>query len=132
LKQVPFFGKALKNCLILPYLIRRGGSSIFFGSTRPLPKMIFKHKFATDITSTVWGIHTTTTWLVQSKIQYEIKLRFKIEGALTASLEHEEVLSHSLLDLFSTAMLVQTIATKGANSVYPSHMKKKTFCTDVY
>jgi hypothetical protein len=43
---------------------------------------------------------------------------------LTSSLEHEEILSHSLLDLFSTAMVEQTIATKGANSVYPSHMKK--------
>jgi hypothetical protein len=42
---------------------------------------------------------------------------------LAASLEHEEVLSHSLLYFFSTAMLVQKIATKGANSVYPSHMK---------
>jgi hypothetical protein len=30
----------------------------------------------------------------------------------------------SLLDLFSTAMLVQKIITKGANSVHPSHAKK--------
>jgi hypothetical protein len=37
---------------------------------------------------------------------------------MTASLEYEEVLSHSLLDFFSTAMLVQQIATKGVNSVY--------------
>jgi hypothetical protein len=43
---------------------------------------------------------------------------------MTASLEHEEVLSHSLLDLLYTAMLVQKIDTKGTNSVYPSHMKK--------
>jgi hypothetical protein len=54
----------------------------------------------------------------------KIKLRLENERALTASLEHEEVLSHSLLDLFSTAMLVHKIATKGANSVYPSYMKK--------
>jgi hypothetical protein len=47
-----------------------------------------------------------------------------MKEALTANLEHEEVLSHSLLDFFSTAMSVQKIATKGANSVYPSHMKK--------
>jgi hypothetical protein len=43
---------------------------------------------------------------------------------MTASLQHEEVLSHNLLDFFSTAMLVQKSATKGTNSVYPSHMKK--------
>jgi hypothetical protein len=48
----------------------------------------------------------------------------KNERSLTAVLEHEEVLSHSLLDFFSTAILVQKIATKGANSIYPSHMKK--------
>jgi hypothetical protein len=42
---------------------------------------------------------------------------------LTANLEHEEVLSHSLLDFFSTVMLVQTITTNDAKSVYPSHMK---------
>jgi hypothetical protein len=45
---------------------------------------------------------------------------------LTASLEHEEVLSRSLVDLFSTAMLVRKIATNGANSLYPSHIKKTT------
>jgi hypothetical protein len=55
-------------------------------------------------------------------IQNNVKV--KNERALTPSLEHEEVLSHNLLDFFSTAMLVQKIATKGANSVYPSHMKK--------
>jgi hypothetical protein len=38
--------------------------------------------------------------------------------------EHEEVLCHRLLDLFATAMLVQKIATKGANSEYLSHMSK--------
>jgi hypothetical protein len=54
----------------------------------------------------------------------QIKLRLENERAVTASLELEEVLSHSLPDFFSTAMLVQTIATKGANSVYPSHMKE--------
>jgi hypothetical protein len=43
---------------------------------------------------------------------------------MPARLEHQEVMSHSLLDFFSTAMLVQKIATKGANSVYPSHIKK--------
>jgi hypothetical protein len=52
-----------------------------------------------------------------------MKLKLKNERALTASLEHE-VLSHSLLDFFSTAMLVQKIITKGANSLYQSHMKK--------
>jgi hypothetical protein len=49
----------------------------------------------------------------------------KNERALTPSLEHEKVLSHSLLDFFSTAMSVQKIATKSANSVYLSHMKEK-------
>jgi hypothetical protein len=51
-------------------------------------------------------------------------LRLKNERALTANLEHEEVLSNSLLGSFSTARLVQKIATKIANSVYASHMKK--------
>jgi hypothetical protein len=37
----------------------------------------------------------------------------------------DEVLSNSLLDFLPTAMLVQTIATKGANSTYPSHVKKQ-------
>jgi hypothetical protein len=46
---------------------------------------------------------------------------------LTASLEHEKAPSHSLLDFLSTAMLVQKIATKGANSVYPSHKKKTPY-----
>jgi hypothetical protein len=41
-----------------------------------------------------------------------------------ASLEDEDVLNHSLLDFMPTAMLVQKIPTEGANSVYPSHMKK--------
>jgi hypothetical protein len=50
----------------------------------------------------------------------------KNERALTASLGHEEVLSHSLLDFFSTAMLLQKIANKGANSVSPSRMKNTT------
>jgi hypothetical protein len=61
------------------------------------------------------------------KAQHKIKLRLKNERALTASPEREEVLSHSLLDFSSTAMLVQKIATKSANSVYPSHMKKTPF-----
>jgi hypothetical protein len=61
---------------------------------------------------------------VQSTTQYKIKLRLKNEAALTASLEHEEVLSRSLLDFFFTAMLVKKCATKGANPIYPSHMKK--------
>jgi hypothetical protein len=86
--------------------------------------MFFNHKLTKDITKTVWTVHTTTTWHVQSTTQYKIKLRFKNKRALTAGLEHEEVLSHSLLDLFSTVMLVQKIATKGANSIYPSHIKK--------
>jgi hypothetical protein len=46
------------------------------------------------------------TWYFKSTTQYTIKLRLKNETALTASLEHEEVLSHILLDLFSTVMLV--------------------------
>jgi hypothetical protein len=49
---------------------------------------------------------------------------------MTASLEHEAVLSHSLLGFFSTAMLVQKIANKGANPVYPSHEENTR--TDVY
>jgi hypothetical protein len=52
----------------------------------------------------------------------------KNERALIASLEHEEGLSHSLLDFFSAAMLVQKIATKGANSIYTSHLKKTLLC----
>jgi hypothetical protein len=61
---------------------------------------------------------------VQSITQYKIKLRLKNETSLTASLEHEEVLIHSLLDFIFIAMLVQKFATKGANPIYPSHMKK--------
>jgi hypothetical protein len=68
-----------------------------------------------------WTVHTTTTWHVDT-IQNKVKV--KELTALTASLEHEEVLSHSLLDLFSTAMLVQTIANNGANSTHSSHMTK--------
>jgi hypothetical protein len=96
----------------------------FSNEARNVSLMIFNHKLVTDITKTVWRVHTTTTWHVQSTTQYKIKLRLENERALTASLEHEEVLSHSLLDFFSTVMLVQKIATKGANFVYPSHMKK--------
>jgi hypothetical protein len=55
--------------------------------------------------------------------KYEIKFRSKNERALAAGLEHE-VLSHRILGFLSTAILVQKIATKGANSVYLSHMKK--------
>jgi hypothetical protein len=43
---------------------------------------------------------------------------------MTASFEQEEVSRHSFLDFLSTGMLVQKIATKGATSVYLSHMKK--------
>jgi hypothetical protein len=118
LKQFLVFGKALTNCFIMPNLIWRGGISIFFGSTRLLRKMMFfNHKLATDIAKRVWRVHTTTTWHVQSTTQYKIKLSLKNETALAGSLEHEEVLSRSLLYFFSTAMLVQKIATKGANSV---------------
>jgi hypothetical protein len=85
--------------------------------------MFLNHKITTDMTETVWRVHTTMTWHVQSSTQYKLKVRLKNERALTASLEHEEVLSHSLLDSFSAAMLVQKIATKGADSIYPSHMK---------
>jgi p-aminobenzoyl-glutamate transporter AbgT len=46
------------------------------------------------------------------------------ERTFTAWLEHEKVLSHNFLDFFSTARLGQKFATKGANSVHPSHMKK--------
>jgi hypothetical protein len=60
--------------------------------------------------------------------QYRIKLRSKNERPLIASLEHKEGLSYSLLDFFSTAMLVKKIATMGANSIYPSHMKKTLLC----
>jgi hypothetical protein len=88
--------------------------------------MFFNHNLAKDITKTVSRVHATTTGHVQSTTQYKIKLRLKNERALAASLEHEEVLSHRLPDFFSTAMLAQKIATKGTNSVYPSHMKKTT------
>jgi hypothetical protein len=50
---------------------------------------------------------------------------------LTASLEHEKVPSDSLLDFLAIAMLVQKIATKGANSVYLSH-KNKTPSVPMY
>jgi hypothetical protein len=93
--------------------------------------MFFNHKLATDITKTVWRVHTTMTWRVQGTTQFKIKLRLKNERALTASLKHEEVLSHSLLDFFSTAMLVPKISSKGTNAVNPSH-EEYTFCTDVY
>jgi hypothetical protein len=53
-----------------------------------------------------------------------MKLRLENETTLTASLEHEVVLSHCLLGFFSTAMLVQKFATKGVNPIYPSHIKK--------
>jgi hypothetical protein len=39
LKQFPVFGKALTNYFIMPNLISRGGSSVFFGLTRLLCKM---------------------------------------------------------------------------------------------
>jgi hypothetical protein len=39
LKQFPVFGKALTNCFIMPNLMWRGGSSIFYGSTRLFCKM---------------------------------------------------------------------------------------------
>jgi hypothetical protein len=57
----------------------------------------------------MFRVHTTSTSLIQSKPQYKIKLRLKNETALTAGLEHEEVLGHSLLDFFSTAMLVKKL-----------------------
>jgi hypothetical protein len=99
----------------------------FFGSTRLLRKMVFfnyKYKLATGIKKTVWRVHATTTGHVQSTTKYKIKLRLMNERALTASFEHEEVMSHSLLDSLSTAMLVKKFAAKGANSVYRSHMNK--------
>jgi hypothetical protein len=96
----------------------------FSNEARNVSLMFFNHKLAIDITKTVWRVHATTTWHINSTTQHKIKLKLNNEGALTASHEHEEVLSHSLLDFFSTVMLVQKIATKGANSVYPSHMKK--------
>jgi hypothetical protein len=45
---------------------------------------------------------------IQSKVKKFLKERKK---ALIASLEHEDVLIHSLLDIFSTSLLVQKIAT---------------------
>jgi hypothetical protein len=68
--------------------------------------MFLNHKLATDITKTVCRVHTATTGHVQSTTKY--KIRLKNERTLTASLELEEVLCHSLLDFFSTATLVQT------------------------
>jgi hypothetical protein len=67
------------------------------------------HQTRRSTTKTVWVVHTTTTWHVQSTTQYQIKLRLKIEKGLTANLEHVEVLSHSILYFFSTAMLVQKL-----------------------
>jgi hypothetical protein len=52
------------------------------------------------------------------------KINVKNERALTAILEHEELLSHRLLGFFPTDMLMHKIATKGANSTYPSNLKK--------
>jgi hypothetical protein len=70
----------------------------FSNEARNVSLMFFNYKLATDITKTVWRIHTTCH--VQSTTQYKIKLRLKNERALTASLEHEEVLICSLLDFF--------------------------------
>jgi hypothetical protein len=102
-------------------LIWRGGENIFFGSTR-----LFRKMFLLPVSRDVHGIQCfySKCWLAQSTTQYKIKLRIKNERALTASLEHEEVLGHSLLDFFSTAMMVQKIATKGAKFVYPSYVKE--------
>jgi hypothetical protein len=110
--------------ILIPQLHTKIGVVCFFNEARNVSLMCFNLKLTTDITKTVWKVHTTTTWHVQSTTQYKIKLRLKNERALTANLEHEEVLSHSLLDFFSTAMLVQKFATKVANSLHPSHMKK--------
>jgi hypothetical protein len=109
---------------LISQLLTKIGIVHFSNEARNVSLMFFNHKFTTDITKTVWRVHTTTTWHVRSTTQCKIKLRLKNERALTANLEHEEVLSHSLLDFFSNAMLVQQIATKGANSIYSSHMKK--------
>jgi hypothetical protein len=68
--------------------------------------MFLNHKLVTDITKIVWRVHTTTTGHVESTTRYKIRLRLKNETALTASLEDEEVLSHSLLHFFSAAMLL--------------------------
>jgi hypothetical protein len=57
--------------------------------------LFLNHKLATNITKTVWRVHTTTDLRAQSTTKYKIKLRLKNERGLTASLEHEEVLSHS-------------------------------------
>jgi hypothetical protein len=82
----------------------KNGVVHFSNKARNVSLMFFKHKLATDITKTVWRVHTTTTWRVQSTTQYKIKFGLKNERALTASLEHEEIWSYSLLDFFSTAM----------------------------
>jgi hypothetical protein len=78
----------------------------FSNEVRNVSLIFFNHKLATDITKTVWTVHTTTTGHVQSTTQYKIKLKLNNQTALTASLEHEGVLSFSLLDLFPTVMLV--------------------------
>jgi hypothetical protein len=96
----------------------------FSNEARNISLMFFNHKIVTDITKTFWRVHTTTTWHVQSTSQYKIKLKLRNETALTASLEHEEVLNHRLLNFFYIAKLVQKISTKSANSLYPSYMKK--------
>jgi hypothetical protein len=131
-KQFPIFGKALSNCFIVSNLILKGGVVHFSNEVLNVWLMFLNHQLTTDIIKTVQKVHTTTTGHVQSTTQYKINLRLKSERAMTPSLEHEEVLSHSLLDVFFTSILVQKIATKGANFVSPSYMKKKTFCTDVY
>jgi hypothetical protein len=108
LKKCLVFGKALTNCFIMPNLIWRDSSSILFRIDKTFAQNdVCNHKLATDITKTAWRVHTTTTWHVQSTTQYKIKLRLKNERALTANLEHKKVLSHSLLDFWSTVMSVQ-------------------------
>jgi hypothetical protein len=110
--------------ILFSQLYTKVGIVHFSNEAHNVSLMFLNHKPATYITKTVWRVHTTTIWHFQSTTQYKIKFRLKNERALTASLEHEEVLIHSLLDIFSTAMLVQKIATEGAYSIYPSHMKK--------
>jgi hypothetical protein len=71
----------------------------FLNEARNVSLMVFNHELATNMTKPVWRVHTTMTWHVQRTTQYKIKFRLKNERALTASLEHDVVLSHSHLDL---------------------------------
>jgi hypothetical protein len=109
--------------ILISQLHTKIGVVLFSNEASNVSLMFLNHKLTTCTTKTVWRVHTTKTWHVHSTAQYKIKFRLKNEITLTTSFEHEDVLSHGLLDLFSTAMLVQNLPLR-ALIPYPSHIKK--------